>query len=337
MTGRGAPDRVHRRRDRSIEPTAVGLLPVGDGYDVYWETCGSTDGAPVLILHGGPGSGCRPWHRALFDPSTCRTVLVDQRGCGRGRPLASDPDADLSTNTTARLVADLEILRAHLGIERWAVWGGSWGSTLALAYATSHPDSVSGLILWGVTTGRSAEFDWLFRGGVKPLVPIQWERLRTEAAALSGCSGVLPDREVVDAIAAALFDREEHVRAAAATAWCRWESATLAWPPSDALDERFRDPRFALGFSRLVTHFARHAAFVEDGELLGRADVLRGVPCVMVQGRFDLQAPLGNAWALRSVWPEAELRVIDGVGHALEGAMFDEVVRAGRELVARML
>src|SRR5712691_4086238 len=164
-----------------IEPYQQGMLEVGDGNGVYWETCGNPTGKTAVAVHGGPGSGCTTWHRRLFDPSAYRIVLFDQRGCGRSTPHASDPDIDLSSNTTPNLIADMELLRRHLKIERWLTFGGSWGSTLALAYAEAHADRVTEMILWGVTTGRRVETDWLFRGGVAVLFPEQWDRLRAEA------------------------------------------------------------------------------------------------------------------------------------------------------------
>ena len=305
------------------EPTHTGLLDVGDGHRLYWETCGNPEGTPAVVLHGGPGSGCTPWHRRLFDPDAYRVVLFDQRGCGRSTPHASEPDADLRANTTPHLVADIEGLREHLGIERWLVLGGSWGSTLALAYAETHPDRVTALVLWGVTTGRRSEADWLFRDGLAPLFPAQWER-RLE--------GLPPDRrdgDVVAAYARLLFDPDPAVRAKAALDWCTWESATPDWPTTTALAARYRDPAFALAFARLVTHYVSHDDFLEDGVLLRDAGRLAGIPGTLVNGRFDLQAPLGNAWALHRAWPRAELVVVEDAGHAGDAPGIErELVRA---------
>jgi proline iminopeptidase len=172
-----------------VEPHDRGMLAVGDGNDVYWETCGDPRGKPAIVLHGGPGSGCTAWHRRLFDPGAYRVVLFDQRNCGRSTPHASLHDTDMASNTTAHLLADIERLREHLGIERWLVLGGSWGSTLALAYAERHPQRVSEMVLFGVTTGRRCEFDWLFRGGVAVLFPEQWERLRAALPAADRFQG----------------------------------------------------------------------------------------------------------------------------------------------------
>jgi proline iminopeptidase len=296
-----------------IDPYELGTLEVGDGNRVYWETCGNPRGKPAVVVHGGPGSGCTPWHPRLFDPTLYRVVSFDQRGCGRSAPHASAPDIDLTTNTTQNLVADMERLRRHLEIDRWLVWGGSWGSTLALAYAETHPDRVSEMILWGITTGRRAEFDWLFRGGVAPMFPDQWERLRA-------LPGVEPDGDIVAEYSRLLHDQDPEVRRQAALAWCTWESATPEWPPTTGLAERYHDPEFALAFARLVTHYVRHDAFLEDGILLRNADALAGIRVILVNGRFDLQAPIGNAWELHRAWPSATLVIVEDAGHAGDDA-----------------
>ncbi len=293
-----------------IEPYASGLLDAGRGNLVYWETCGNPRGKPAVILHGGPGSGCTPWHRRLFDPAAYRLALFDQRNCGRSTPHAAEPDTDLASNTTADLIADMERLRRHLGIDRWLVLGGSWGSTLALAYAETYPERVTEMVLFGVTTGRRKELDWLFRGGVAVLFPEQWDRLRSSLPAAER------DGDIVEGYHRLLNNPDPAVRRRAAEAWCLWESATPAWPPLTGLAERFTDPRFALGFARLVTHYVRANAWLEDGSLLRGAGVLAGIPGILVNGRFDLQAPLANAWELRRAWPRAELVVVDDAGHA---------------------
>jgi proline iminopeptidase len=307
----------------SIEPYEHGLLDVGDGNLIYWETCGNPDGKPAVVLHGGPGSGCTPWHRRLFDPAAYRVVLFDQRNCGRSRPHASEPDIDLSKNTTPHLIADIELLREHVGVERWLVLGGSWGCTLALAYAERHSDRVSELVLFGVTTGRRAEFDWLFRGGVAAFFPEQWARL----------VGFLPaserDGDVVEAYHRLLNDPDGEVRRKAAYEWCLWESATPHWPPKPGLAQRFEDPEFALAFARLVTHYVEHDAWIKDGSLLRDAGRLADIPGVMINGRFDFQSPIGNAWALKQAWPRAELVIVDNAGHAADDeAITRELVRA---------
>jgi proline iminopeptidase len=281
-----------------IEPYERGMLEVGDGNLVAWETCGNPLGKPSLVVHGGPGSGCTPWHRRLFDPAAYRIVLFDQRGCGRSTPSASDAEIDLASNTTQHLVSDIERLRDQLGVEAWLMLGGSWGSTLTLAYAEEHPERVTEIVLWGVTTGRRIEEDWLFRGGLAPLFPAQWERLR------SGVPATERDGDIVAAYARMLHDPDPEVRRRAALEWCTWESATPDWPPGEGLAKRFTDPAFALGFARLVTHYVGHDLFLEDGVLLRNAHVLADIPGVLVNGRFDLQAPIGNAWELKRAWPD---------------------------------
>lgn len=307
-----------------IEPYEQGMLDVGDGQQVYWEVCGNPSGKAAVVLHGGPGSGCMEWHRRLFDPEVYRVVLFDQRGCGRSRPHASEPDADLSANNTANLIADIEALRERLEIARWLVLGGSWGSTLALAYAEAHPERVTEIVLFGVTTGRHSEFDWTFRGGVATFFPEQWERLN------AGLPEGGRDGDVVEAYSRLLNDPDPEVCRRAAENWCMWESATPAWPPATGLAERFRDPAYALAFARIVTHYVRHNAWLEDGALLRDAGRLAGIPGVLVNGRFDFQAPIGNAWELRRVWPEAELVIVDDAGHAVGAAVTEELVRAIR-------
>ncbi len=313
-----------------IEPYASGFLDVDGGNRVYWEACGNPQGKPALVVHGGPGSGCTPRQRRQFDPSAYQIVLFDQRNCGRSTPNASDPSTDLASNTTAHLVADMERLRQHLKIERWLLFGGSWGSTLALAYATEYPQHVSELILFGVTTGRHSEVDWLFRGGVAIFFPEQWQRLR------EALPEPVPDFEVVDEYDRLLNDADPNVRQRAANAWCLWESATLDWPPSTTLSPRFSDPAFARGFARLVTHYMHHMLWLEDGSLLRRADVLANTPIVLINGRYDFQAPLGNAWVLQQVLPHADLIIVDDAGHAASNSgMTDELLRATDRFAAQ--
>lgn len=304
-----------------VEPYERGMLDVGDGDLVYWETCGNPDGKPAVVFHGGPGSGCSPFFRTLFDPSAYRAVLFDQRNCGRSRPHASDPPTKLDANTTHNLLADAERLREHLGIDRWLVLGGSWGSTLALAYAEGHPERVTEMVLSAITTGRHAEFDWLFRGGLARFFPEEWARLRDS----------LPDEwdgDVADGYHRLLEDAAPAVRRRAAEAWCLWESATPAWPPTRGLAERFRDPDYALAFARIVTHYVRHNAWLEDGALLRDAEALAGIPGVLVHGRFDFQAPLENAYELKRAWPRAELVVVGDAGHVPTADITRELVRA---------
>jgi proline iminopeptidase len=310
----------------AIEPYAHGMLEVGDGNCVYWESCGNPRGKPAIVLHGGPGSGCTPWHRRLFDPAAYRVVLFDQRNCGRSTPHASAPDGDLASNNTANLVMDIERLRVHLEIDRWLVLGGSWGSTLALAYAERHPYQVTEIILFGVTTGRRKEFDWWFRGGAAVLFPAQWERLRDALAPAER------DGDIVEAYHRRLNHFAPEVRQEAAFEWCLWESATLGWPPNNGLAPRFTDPVFAMAFARIVTHYVRHNAWLEDDSLLRGADRLADIPGNMVNGRFDFQAPIGWAWELHRVWPRGRLVIVDDAGHdASNAGITRELIRATDE------
>jgi proline iminopeptidase len=312
-----------------IDPYAHGMLDTGDGNHVYWETCGNSRGKPALVIHGGPGSGCTPWHRRLFDSSAYRLVLFDQRNCGRSHPHASNPETDLSGNQTTNLIADMERLRERLNIERWLVMGGSWGSTLALVYAETYPQRVAEIILWGVTMGRHKEVDWWFRGGAAPLFPEQWERLR------AGVAAVKRDAEVPQAYFDLLHDRDPAIRYRAALEWCRWESATLSWPPSHQLSARFTDPDFRMAFARIVTHYMRNNAWLTDGIVLRDAGRLSAIPGVLISGRFDLQAPIGWAWDLRRAWPNAELVIVNDAGHDASSSITRHLVRATDQFAFR--
>ena len=304
------------------EPHDAGSLDVGDGHRLYWETCGARDGKPAVALHGGPGSGCIPEYREFFDPTAFRAVLYDQRNCGRSTPHASDPAVELRTNTTHHLVADLEKLREHLGIERWLVFGGSWGSTLGLAYAEAYPERVTELVLWGVTTGRHSEFDWLFRGEVGKLFPQQWDRL------VESLPEELRGEDVPTAVNRLLESADPEVRRRATQEWCRWESATPGWPPSDDISPRFLDPDYAYTFARIVTWYVSHNAWLEDGALIRGAEALAEIPGALVNGRFDFQAPIEHAWTLKKAWPRAELVIVEDAGHSMRGGLLEAITDA---------
>jgi proline iminopeptidase len=307
----------------ALEPYASGLLEVGDGQSVYWERCGNPAGKPAVVLHGGPGSGCSPWFHRLFDSHVYQIILLDQRNCGRSTPYAGDPETSLAHNTTEHLIADIERLRRFLRIDRWLVFGGSWGSTLALAYAERYLERVTEMILFGVTTGRHEEMDWLFRGGVARFFPEQWERLR------AGAPEAQRDADVVAAYARRLNDPDPLVRERAAEDWCLWESATPAWPTAQGLAKRFADPRYALAFARIVTHYISHNAWLESDSLLRGATALADIPAILVNGRFDFQAPIGNAWALKRVWPRAALWIVGDAGHSADNdGLTSALVRA---------
>jgi proline iminopeptidase len=290
------------------EPYESGLLDVGDGHRMYWESCGNPDGRPALFLHGGPGSGCTPWQRTLFDPALYRIVLFDQRGAGRSRPLASDPDANLNANTTAHLIADIEALRRHHGVERWTVAGLSWGTTLGLAYAQAHPQRVGALVLALVTTTTHREVEWVTRD-VGRIFPQEWDRF---AAAVPQGLRHLP---LVDAYATLLFDPDAAVREHAAREWCAWEDTHVSLAPGHEPNPRYEDAEFRLRFARLVTHYWRNAAFLEGDQLLREAPTLNGIPGVLIHGRYDVSSPLETPWRISQRWTTSRLHVLEDIGH----------------------
>jgi proline iminopeptidase len=304
------------------------MLDVGDGNLVYWEACGNRDGRPAVVLHGGPGSGCSPGWRRYFDPAAYRVVLFDQRGCGRSRPHAADPDVDLSSNTTHHLIEDIERLRQHLGIERWLVLGGSWGSTLGLAYAERCTERVRAMVLVSIVTTSSREVRWV-TGDVGRYFPEQWARFR------NGVPEAERDGDLVAAYHRLLNDPSPAVREQAARNWCDWEDAHVAVLPRHEHDTRYDDPAFRMAFARLVTHYWHHAAWLEDGALLRDAGRLAGVPGVLVHGRLDLSGPLDVAWQLARAWAGSELVVIDDAGHGLRDSGMKEAVVAATDRFAR--
>ncbi|MFD5471328.1 prolyl aminopeptidase [Streptomyces sp. NPDC127105] len=293
-----------------IEPYDQGMLDVGDGNRVYWEVCGNPRGKPAVMLHGGPGSGCTPGLRRYCDPAAYRIVLLDQRGCGRSTPHASVYGTDMSVNTTAHLMADLELLRRHLGIERWLVWGGSWGSVLALRYAQTHPGVVSELVLTGIATGSNPEVA-LLTHGLGRIFPEAFERFLAE----------LPEADRTGNLAAAcnrlIESPDPAVRERAARAWTDWETAIIPAPPRSV--ERYEDPEFRMGFARTVTHYFGNDHFLgegnDEGVVLGDARRLRGIPGTLVQGSLDFGNLLGTPWRLHRAWPDSELIVVAEAGH----------------------
>ncbi|MCL4543129.1 MAG: prolyl aminopeptidase [Chloroflexi bacterium] len=289
---------------------------------MYWEVCGNPDGKPAVVLHGGLGSGCSPDVRRYFDPTVYRIVLFDQRGCGRSTPHASDPKVDLTCNTTDHLIEDIERLRKQLGIPRWLIFGGSWGSTLGLAYAERFPERVSEMILWSIVTTSRREVHWVTHD-VGRYFPAQWARFR------DGVPEADRDGNLVAAYYRLLHDPRLAVREQAARDWCAWEDAHIAVRPDHRPNPRYDDRRFRMAFARLVTHYWQHAAWLEDGALLRDAGRLAGIPGVLVHGRIDLSGPLDIAWHLSQAWPESELVVIDEAGHGWgDPGMSDALVAA---------
>jgi len=300
-----------------IEPFASGYLDTGDGHLVYWERCGTPGAKPAVFLHGGPGAGCGPDHRRLFDPARYDVLLFDQRGCGR-----STPHASLDENTTWQLVSDMERLRAMAGHEAWLVFGGSWGSTLALAYAQTHAERTSALVLRGIFAATAFEIGWYYQEGASWLFPDKWERFLAP----------IPEAERGDLVAAyrkRLTGEDRAVQLEAAKAWSRWEGGTITLLPDPALDEAFASDDFAIAFARIENHYFTHLGWLEDGQLLRDAGRLKGIPGVIVQGRYDTATPPVTAWQLHRAWPEAEFHLIEGAGHAFnEPGILDRLIGA---------
>jgi len=305
-----------------LEPYDSGHLDVGDDQRIYWETSGNPDGKPVVFLHGGPGGATTPNHRRLFDPERYRIVLFDQRGCGKSEPHVSEPDADLSTNTSWHLVADMERLREHLGVERWMVFGGSWGSALALAYAETHPEQVTELILRGVFTLRSSELEWFYEGGAAALFPDLWEDFIDPVP-------VDERGHLIRAYSRLLADPDPAVHVPAAVAWSRWESSTITLLPRPELVSTFTEEKYAVAFARIENHYFMNGGWWEEGQLIRDADKLAGIPAVIVQGRYDVCTPPMTAWDLHRAWPDADLRIIPDAGHAYdEPGILDALIEA---------
>jgi proline iminopeptidase len=300
----------------AIEPYETGMLDVGDGQRIYWEASGNPAGKPAVALHGGPGGGGAPGRRRSFDPAAYRFVQFDQRGCGRSTPPVSALDTSLETNTTEHLIGDIEKLRVHLGIERWLVWGNSWGVTLGLAYAQRYPERVTEMVLVSVTMTRPYDVHWLYHETGR-FFPDEWSRF-------AAAGGDAPDL-------VAAYDRllngsgSAAVRERAARDWCSWEDALVSleegWTPS----KRFADPVFRMAFARLCAHYFSHAAWLEDGQLLRDAGRLAGIPGVLIHGRFDIGGPPDVPWLLHRAWPGSELYLVR-TGH-----------QGGDEMTGRML
>lgn len=292
-----------------IEPDDTGMLDVGDDNRIYWEVSGNPAGTPVVMVHGGPGSGSTPGGRRNWDPERYRIVQVDQRNCGRSTPPASDPRTDLSANTTQHLISDLEQLRTFLGVDRWVVWGGSWGVTLALVYAQTHPERVRALILVSVTMTRRSDVHWLYHETGRYL-PEQWDRFR---------SGVAEEDRHGDLVAAyyrMLNGNDDlETRRHAAQTWCDWEDAVVSLEPGWTPSTRYADPDFRMQFARIVTHYFHHGAWLAEGQILRDAPRLAGIPGVLIHGQLDLGSPVDVPWLLARAWPDAELHIIAETGH----------------------
>ena len=287
-----------------LEPFKTGVLDTGDGHQIYWELCGNPQGKPAVFLHGGPGAGCSPDHRRLFDPARYCVLLFDQRGCGR-----STPHANLENNTTWHLVADIERLRVMVGTPQWLVFGGSWGSALALAYSETHPERVSELVVRGIFTVRQAELQWYYQEGASALFPDLWEAYLAP----------IPVDERGDLMAAyrkRLVGDDVAARLEAARAWSLWEGQTITLLPDPAAVAKYGDGEYALAFARIENHYFVHRGWLEEGQLIRDAHKLAKIPGVIVQGRYDMACPAQTAWDLHRAWPQADFYMVEGAGHA---------------------
>ncbi|MDO9433177.1 MAG: prolyl aminopeptidase [Phenylobacterium sp.] len=300
------------------EPYAHGWLPTGGPHEIFYEECGNPDGKPCVILHGGPGGAVNPTMRRFFNPAKWRMALFDQRGCGKSRPNAS-----LDDNTTWSLIEDLERLRVHLGVEKWTVFGGSWGSTLALAYAIKHPERVEALVLRGIFLLTQRELRWFYQDGASMLFPDAWARF---------CAPIpLAERgDMMSAYHKRLTHPDRRVQAEAAQAWSQWEGDTISIRGPEARPSKFNEIDFAIAFARIECHFfANGGFFTEDGWILNNIDKIRGIPGWIVQGRFDVVTPMDSAWSLKNAWPEANFDIVWDAGHAsTEPGIVDGLVRA---------
>jgi len=305
-------------------PFVEGMLDVGEGHSMHYEVAGNPGGRPALILHGGPGSGSSPNTRRMFDPAAYRIVQFDQRNCGKSRPSAANPIVDLSTNTTQHLIADIERLRAHLDIDRWLVWGGSWGTTLGLAYAEAHPEVVTELMLASVVTTSAAEVEWITRT-MRKIFPERWRDFIEP----------LPSDDRKGNLALAynrlLMNPDPAIHAPAALAWCDWEDVHVSIATGYQPFLRDSPPEFRLTFARLVTHYWGNAGFLEDGQLLRDAEHLHGIPVFMTHGRRDISGPVDIAFALAEAIPGADLFVVEEAGHGGHG-MIDRTIAVTDQL-----
>ncbi|MFA7386206.1 MAG: prolyl aminopeptidase [Thiohalobacteraceae bacterium] len=308
-----------------IAPYVRHTLKVDAPHQLYVEESGNPGGIPVLFLHGGPGAGCEPFHRRFFDPTRYRIVLFDQRGCGR-----STPHAELHGNDTGVLVADIERIRAHLDIQRWLVFGGSWGSTLGLVYAETHPDAVLGLVLRGIFLCRPRDIRWFYQEGASFLFPDYWRDYLAPIPAAERA-------DLVSAFYRRLTEADEVTRMAAAKAWSLWEGRTATLLPRQAVLDHFADPFTALSLARIECHYFMNRSFLEPDQILNRASRLHDIPGVIVHGRYDVVCPVEQAFALHEAWPQAQLEIIADAGHsATEPGIVDALVRATDAFAERL-
>lgn len=307
----------------ATDATSSGYLDVGDGHEIYYEESGSRHGKPVVFLHGGPGGGCNAAMRRLFNPDIYRVILFDQRGCGKSRPHAS-----LKNNTTNDLINDIEILRAAMQVEKWQVFGGSWGSTLGLAYAQAHPDRVTELIVRGIFLATKEELDWLYRRGTSEFFPEQWQKFTDPVPASER-------HNLLDAYHKRLNSDDEEECLRFARLWSAWEGSTITLLPNEEMEETFADANFALAVARIETHYFINGCFLDEGQLMKNLDRIRNIPAVIVHGRYDMLCRCKIAWELAQAWPEARLRIVADAGHsAFEPGIVHELIMATDALAA---
>jgi len=313
------PATARRALYPEIQPYETGMLDVGDGHNLYWELSGNPDGKPVVFLHGGPGGGSSPEHRRQFNPDKYKILVFDQRGCGKSTPYAS-----LEANTTWHLVDDIEKLRIAVAkVEKWQVFGGSWGSTLSLAYGQKYPERITELVLRGIFLFDQNEIDWMYsEGGASQIYPDKFEDFL----------GAIPEDEranLVEAYRKRLTSDDPDVRLAAAKAWSKWEGDIVTLLPSPSTIEHFTSPEVAVAVARIENHYMENHGWIEEGQLLRDASKLRGIPGVIVQGRHDTCTPPVAAWRLKAAWPEVELNIIPDGGHLFsEPGVLDGLIRA---------
>ena len=308
-----------------IKPYAEHRLEVSNGHEIYMEECGSPDGIPVIFIHGGPGGGCDSDHRRYFDPQKYWIILFDQRGCGRSMPHAS-----LEDNTTSHLIDDMEAIRIKLGVNRWMLFGGSWGSTLALLYAETFPDRVSAMVLRGIFLGRESDYEWLYRKGASLIYPDYWEDFSCH----------IPESERSDLMVAyykRLTGADELARMAAAKAWAIWEARLATLQTSHKLLEQFSEPYLALSLARIEAHYFINNCFIENNQILSNVARISKIPGIIVHGRYDMVCPLDNAWRLHNAWAVSELHIVRDAGHSGgESGNIDALVRATRTMAIRL-
>ncbi len=308
-----------------IKPYRSDFLAVQEPHELYFEESGNPDGIPVLFVHGGPGGGSHASDRCFFDPEKYRIILFDQRGAGRSKPYA-----ELMHNNTQALIDDMEALRQHLNVDQWLLFGGSWGSTLSLLYAQSHPNCVLGLILRGIFLCRQKDFDWFYQGGAAHIFPDYWQNFVNH----------IPESErgnLLSAYYQRLTSSNELAQMGAAKAWSQWEAQCSSLRPNHELVDNFTAPHVAIALARIETHYFMHDAFIESNQILANMEIIKDIPGVIVHGRYDMVCPLDNAVALYDQWPESALKIIRDAGHSSrEAGIVDALVRATRDFALRL-